>query len=84
MKVFQMLIVRCLKNVVDEVHNLNSTSNRHLITNVLSTSNHRHFLDIDIWCMSVHNLNQTSNNHLITNVISTSDHRHFLDIDVWL
>ena len=39
------------------VHNLNSTSNRHLITNVILTSDHRHFLDIDIWlkiCLHVH------------------------------
>ena len=63
------------------VHNLNSTSNRHLITNVISTSDHRHFLDIDIGCMSVHNLNSTFNRHLITNLISPSDHVY---VDIFL
>ena len=58
-------------------------SHRHLVTNVIPTSDHRQFLDIGIGCMSVHNLNSTSNRHLITNVNSTSDHKHFLDIDIW-
>ena len=64
------------------VDNLNSTSNRNIITNVISTSYHQHFLDIDhveIGCMSVHNLNSTSKRHLIRNVISSSNHIHFLD-----
>ena len=63
------------------VHNLNLTSNEHLIANVISTLDHRYCLDIDIWCMSVNNLNSTSNRHLVTNVTSTSDQRHCLDID---
>ena len=52
-----MLIAQCLNYIVDEVHNLNSTSNRHLITNVISTSDLRYFLDIDIFgprCTYVH------------------------------
>ena len=40
---------------MDGVHNLNSTSNRLLITIVISTLDYRHFLNIDIGCMSVHN-----------------------------
>ena len=82
MKVFQMFIAQCPNSIMDEVHNLNSTSNRYLATNVISTSDHTHFLDIDIGCMLVHNLNSTSNGHLITNVIATSDCRYFLDIDI--
>ena len=63
---------------------LNSTSDRLLITNVISTSDHRHFLDIGIGCMSVQNLKSTSNSYLTTNVISPSDHRPFLDINIWI
>ena len=39
-KVFQMLIIQFLNNTMDEVHNLHSASKRHLITNVISTSDH--------------------------------------------
>ena len=83
-KVFHMLISRCLNNTADELHSLNSTSNRHLITNVILTSDHIHFLDIDIGCMSVQNLISLSNRYLTSNFISPSDHRHFLDINIWI
>ena len=67
-----MLIARCLNNIEDEIHNLNSTSNRHPITKVTSTLDHRHFSVIDIWfqmylCTSnikytcTSNIKQTSN-----------------------
>ena len=61
-------------------YNFNSTSNKHLIANAISTSDQRHRSDIDIWCMSVQNLNSTSNRRLIANVISTSDNRHCLEL----
>ena len=83
-KVLQILISRCLNNIMDELHSLNSTSKRHLITNVILASDHIHFSDIDIGCMSVQNLHSTSNSYLTTNVILPSDHRHFLDINIWI
>ena len=58
-----------------------STSERHPFSNLISTSDQRLSLDIDIWHMSAYNL-KTSNRHVNANVISTSDQRHCSDIDV--